>query len=120
MKYSILLLFSCSLVVSCSLFPQDPQRPPVIVNESGPVLLDFDYINSITSPGWVRFFDNSSGIEKYEWDFGFTTNGDPVKSYGAAPKIRFPQNGNYNVKLQGISYLGDTLNTKKTITVNTY
>ena len=32
------------------------------------VFLDFDYANSITSPGWVRFINNSSGIIKYEWD----------------------------------------------------
>ena len=82
--------------------------------------MDFDYANSITSPGWVRFINNSSGIIKYEWDFGYQSLGEQAKGYTAAPKIRFPQNGNYNVKVIGISYRGDTLKTSKTITVDTY
>ncbi|WP_155184745.1 PKD domain-containing protein [Fulvivirga lutimaris] len=116
--YILLLAIACCFS-ACHLFPQTVTRPIPDI-ESGPISLDFDYTNSITKSGWVRFMDLSEGIEDYEWDFGFQENGASVKSYTGAPKIRFPSNGHYNVKLVGISYKDDTLTVTKSVVVSNY
>ena len=120
MRSENLIFLLVILVSACSLFPNEPLKRPMPNKASGPIVLDFTYQNSITVSGWVRFDDLSSGIEKYEWNFGFTNNGEVAKSYLSAPKIRFPENGNYWVELIGVSYKGDTLKTRETITVSNY
>ncbi len=121
-KISIHIIFLLPLffgLTSCDLFPETIPRPiPAI--DAGPISLDYDYANSITKSGWVRFIDLSSGIVEYDWDFGFKENGEPVKSYTGAPKVRFPSNGHYNVQVQGISYIGDTLTITKSVIVTNY
>lgn len=115
----ILLLFIGCCFSACHLIPEPATRPIPDI-DSGPISLDFDYSNSVTKSGWVRFIDLSAGIVEYEWDFGFVENGEPAKSYTGAPKVRFPANGSYKVSVQGISYEGDTLTLSKGIVVNNY
>lgn len=117
--HNVLLLFLLAVVSGCHLIPETTTRPIPDI-DSGPISLDFDYQNSITKSGWVRFIDLSAGIVEYDWNFGFQENGEPVKSYTGAPKIRFPSNGHYNVSVTGISYLGDTLSVTKTVVVSNY
>ncbi len=104
---------------SCGLFPE-PQAKPVPDQSTGPISVDFEYRNSMMVGGWVRFIDLSTGIEQYEWSFGFMNNNEPAKSYTSDPRIRFPSNGSYIVELKGASYLQDTLSLQKVITVNNY
>lgn len=118
-KHTVFILLLLFGLASCHLFPENVPRPAPPL-DSGPISLDYDYANSITKSGWVRFFDLSAGIVEYDWNFGFEENGVPVKSYTGAPKVRFPSNGNYHVQVQGISYLGDTLTVTKNVVVSNY
>lgn len=119
LRHIIILAIIGTAMFSCHLFPETVTRPIPDI-ESGPISLDFDYSNSITKSGWIRFMDLSEGIIDYEWNFGFQENGEPVKSYTGAPKVRFPSNGSYNVMLVGISYEGDTLTVTKAVIVSNY
>ncbi|NJN42733.1 MAG: hypothetical protein HC811_11380 [Flammeovirgaceae bacterium] len=107
------------LTFSCELIPGrvNPKSPPL----PEPIKLEFTYQNSITLSGWVRFMNHSTGIEKFEWNFGFQDqDGKDVISNAGAPKIRFPYNGTYYVTLSGEAKNGNSLSIRELVIVNNY
>lgn len=115
-KFILLLL----LLSGCEIFPTSPDpnfyNPP----DKTPVF-EFDYVNSGTFPGWIRFQNHCTGITSYKWYLGIVDEaGVEITSFSSAPKVRYPQNGNYRVVVEGTAVDGTRFERLLQIEVSNY
>jgi hypothetical protein len=118
MRLQIVIL--AVVLVGCEILPiaVDPESIP---RPTKPPVFDFSYINSNTLQGWIRYRNHCSGIVAYTWHLGiFGEDGKELISNSVAPKIRYPQNGTYHVRVNGIAYDSSKYELALTVEVTNY
>lgn len=108
------------LLAACEIFPEaaDPNAFPL--PEKTPVF-EFDYVNSGSFPGWIKFQNNCTAIVSYKWYLGINDEaGNELISFSPAPKVQYPQNGTYRVIVQGKSSDGKEFERQLLVEVSNY
>ncbi len=87
---------------SCEILPTAPTLIAPAPEYNGSPSIGFEYDNSPTFQGYIRFYNRSLGMKSFQWNFGFSqSSGSPSTSSIGEPKIKFPGNGFYSVTLKG-------------------
>jgi hypothetical protein len=112
---SITLLFT-----ACEIFPVAPDPNAFPQPEKTPVF-EFDYVNSGSFPGWIKFQNKCVAIVSYEWSLGILDGeGNELTSFSSAPKIQYPANGTYRVVVMGKSSDGKEFEQQLLVEVSNY
>ncbi|MCB9081119.1 MAG: hypothetical protein H6555_05365 [Lewinellaceae bacterium] len=72
-------------------------------------------------PGIARMVNQSAGMVRYEWAFGYLTpEGKIAGSTLANPIVLFPANGSYTVELTGIAQDSSRQSLQQRITISSH
>ncbi|MFZ1806719.1 MAG: hypothetical protein WAU36_05845 [Cyclobacteriaceae bacterium] len=108
------------LLSACEIFPVAPDPNAFSLPEKTPVF-EFQYVNSGSFPGWIKFQNKCTAIVSYKWYLGISDEmGNEVTSFSSAPKIQYPQNGTYRIIVQGKSSDGEEFERQLSVTVSNY
>lgn len=108
------------LIAGCEIFPTNSAHNLTFETDKPPVF-EFDYVNSGSFPGWVKFENHCTSIESYIWYLGINDDkGMEIISYSPSPKVQYPQNGIYRVIVQGKSKEGKQFEQTLLIEVSNY
>ncbi len=67
--------------------------------------------------GMVRFINNSEGMERFHWNFGYLQGGEPAVSQEPSPTVFYLRNGVYLVQLIGTDADGKEYQFSRQITI---
>lgn len=108
------------LMASCEIFPREAVPGFLSLPEKSPVF-EFDYVNSGSFPGWIKFQNRCVGIISYQWQLGvLDEDGRELTSFSSAPKIRYPRNGTYRVIVKGSDTHGMKFERHLSVEVSNY
>lgn len=72
-------------------------------------------------PGIARMVNQSAGMVRYEWSFGYlTSEGKIAGSTLANPIVLFPANGSYTVALTGVAQDSSRQSLQQRITISSH